>query len=360
MENLRITKLAYRQKIFLFVVLWISYGGYYYVVNRLDGTHIGFLELSVSIPVFALIAHGVYGMAKTFFARRKYALGGVLLAGFYVGIVVLVNLLVNLLNRHVEIPLNEGQHIRMDDLGFLRHVVVMIGNYTLFGLAYFFMDTAVKNARARQAEAEKRMEEMALRLRAEEERSQYEYLALAGQVSPHFTANLINGWLVQLGDVHRYVALAMERAYELMVYYMDAHLPHKQQVPLSEEMRQLQSFISLLSAKGDDTHIQYTQDGNPAGYALPPTTLLTIAENALKYGRTDLPAQPIHLCLQVGGGVLRFACTNVVKDHHDRVSHGIGLANLKRRLQLAYPDRFRFHANRRKDVHHVNLHIDYG
>src|SRR3546814_14120800 len=79
------------------------------------------------------------------------------------------------------------------DGAFLANLVTIISNYSLFGIAAFFVNSSVKNARAKQTEAGARLVEAERRLQAAREKNRCGFFLLAGQVAPHFIANLLNG-----------------------------------------------------------------------------------------------------------------------------------------------------------------------
>jgi len=359
MKVLAFTEWKPWHKFLFFCGFWPLYGLYYFQVNRLSAPDVSMLEVACSIPVFALIAHGVYFLMDRLLARRRIVAGVVCLLAFYAGVTVLTNWLANLVNGWLESPLDGGRQIRLTDGAFLANMIAMMSQYSLYAAAFFAMNSAVANARAKQVEAEARLREAERRLQAERDKQRYEYLLLSAQVSPHFMANLLDGWRLQLGREHRRIADAMERAYNLMVYYMEARLPAKRRVPLAMEISQLEAYTELAGHRGKSAHIQFHHEGELTGYTLPPTTLLTFLENSTKHGRTDLAEHPVRMEVTVADGKLSCICRNRVKEVPDTQSHGVGFANLRRRLELEYGSRFRLEANRKGDEYIVQLTIHY-
>src|SRR5690606_32295814 len=197
------------------------------------------------------------------------------------------------------------------------------------------------------------------RLTAEREKRRYEFLMLAAQVSPHFMANLLNEWRAQLGSTHRRIADAMERTYNLVVYYMAAHSPSKRRVPITTEIAQLEAYSELANRHSNQKYMLLHYEGEFEGYTLSPTTLLTFFENATKDGRSDLPEYPVRMELAMADRKLACTCRNRIKEHSDRHSHGVGLANLRRRLELEYGPRFRLESKQNGSEFIVQLIIHY-
>ena len=348
------------QRVSIFVALWATYGLYYFVVNRLDNEAITLGQVCWSVPFFALITHGVYFILDRFFARKRIAMGIVCLLGFYASLVPLAKWIVYHVAPYFDEYLDVGGKMPYSHGAFLQTTLVMLGNYSMFALVFFFMQRNVEKANALRKAAEDKLQALEAKMEAEMQKQRYEYLALAGQVSPHFMANLLNGWMVKLGHLQGQLAMAMQRAYLLMVYHMDARLHTKRVVPLIHEVEQMEAYIELVQQTGLPKHIIWQQHGSIAGNTIPPTTLLSFFENATKYGRMDLPEMPIAMQLDVNDERLSFLCTNAVKDNPLVESHGVGLANLRRRLELEYGNRCTLQTGTRNGSYVVELTINYG
>jgi two-component system LytT family sensor kinase len=80
--------------------------------------------------------------------------------------------------------------------------------------------------------------------------------------------------------------------------------------------------------------------GDPAGHRVAPLLLIPLVENAFKHGVLDDPATPVRMHLTLGPGRLEFMVENQHHDYQADSSSGVGLANLRRRLELLYPGRY--------------------
>jgi len=117
-------------------------------------------------------------------------------------------------------------------------------------------------------------------------------------------------------------------------------------VELSQEIEYLENFLALY-------HLRYpgrlsaelTVAGSPDGHRLAPLLLIPFVENAFKHGILDDPATPVRLHLALTPGTVEFTVENhchagSAPDH----TSGIGLPNLRRRLELLYAGRFALQA----------------
>lgn len=359
MNLMNFTSGRIRKRFFYFFSLWVVYGCYYYAINRLNGSGITVLEVFFSVPVFALITYTVYLIADRLLARRYRLLGIAALLAFYVAVSWLISGLANLTIVLLDSSLNSGEPISYWNVGFLANTVTIISNYSLFGLGAYFVNSSMKHAKGKQMETEARLKEAERRLVAEREKKRFEFFMLAGQVSSHFIANLLDDWRLKLGHTELAIAESMERAYDLMVYFMEARQPAKRRVPLALEVERLENYVALTTGLSRPKCIEFNCQGDLDGYTIPPTSLLDLIENSTKHGRTDLPDKPIRIAIAVANNQLKCVCTDVVKDTADRESHGVGLANLRRRLELEYNDRFRLESKRQQNTFIAQLTINY-
>lgn len=283
-------------------------------------------ELLYSIPIFAAIATGTYLILNRWFSRSTWWLALLFLALFYVGIIAMTYGLLHFLAHKGHPTAQIMAPSSWTDRHFIPNMLAVIGRYSMFGMLGFVSRLMITHARAKKAETRARLT--------------YEYSMLTGQVSPHFMANLFYSWTSELKQEHSSLLQKIHQAYDLMIYYMDALQSGRRRIPLAREIEQLHHYIALSGKKDKPAHIQLEVQGDLRGYALPPVTLLTMLENAVKHGRTDLPDHPIRMQVTMEGRVLRVVCINRVNSSADIRSHGSGLANLRRRLELEFKSGF--------------------
>lgn len=333
-------------RIVLFSMLfWSIYAGYYYIVNRMATPHISPDELFYVIPLFAGIATGTYLILCRWLRPGYWWAALLYLLLFYILVIAFTYGLLHVLamkghpTARLMLPSSwvEGR--------FISNMLGLIGRYSMFGIVGFVLRQMIRYARAKQAEAKARRS--------------YEYVMLAGQVSPHFMANLFYDWTSELRQEQTGLRQKVHQAYGLMVYYMDALQTGRRRIPLTREVEQLQQFIALCGKKDLPAYIKLDITGDLTGYTVPPVTLLTLLENAVKYGRTDLPDQPIRIQVSLQDKVLRVHCDNLIRPHSETKSHGMGLANLRRRLELEFSDRFQLIGSAKGARYYATLIIDY-
>lgn len=130
---------------------------------------------------------------------------------------------------------------------------------------------------------------------------------------------------------------ALLKLSELLRYML--HEAHHDRVLLSRELNYLQGLIELqrLGTK-NQLQLDYQLRGPLSGQTVAPLLLVSFVENAFKHGVLTNAAQPITLHLDLTATVLDFRLHNSKNAQHKDQLGGIGLANVRRRLALLYPN----------------------
>ncbi|RMG29325.1 MAG: sensor histidine kinase [Bacteroidetes bacterium] len=178
----------------------------------------------------------------------------------------------------------------------------------------------------------------------EREKLEAELKFLKAQIHPHFLFNTLNNLYaltLKKSDHAPEVVLKLSGLVNYMLYYTRA-----EQVPLSKEIESIHNYIALEKIRyGTGLDISFDIAGAVAGAHIAPMLLLPFVENSFKHGVSDeIQDKWITLNLRVEGQKLRFQIENsksprlhtpAEKDY----TGGIGLKNVRRRLELLYPKR---------------------
>ncbi|SDX80413.1 sensor histidine kinase [Hymenobacter psychrophilus] len=204
------------------------------------------------------------------------------------------------------------------------------------------------------------------RNRRELERQQLltELAMLKTQINPHFLFNTLNNIYSLTSRKSDKAPEAVLRLAEIMRYLL--YESSTDTVPLSRELDHLRSFLDLqrlrLPAAAQEAVVLAVEGTNPdCAHPIAPLLLLPLVENAFKHG--DLTARPVavHIALHLAAdGLLRFSVLNYVAPADaerplPRQPGGVGLANLRRRLELLYPHRYTLDVQTTPEQHRVTL-----
>jgi len=155
---------------------------------------------------------------------------------------------------------------------------------------------------------------------------------LKAQVNPHFFFNSLNNLyalsLKQAPETPETI-LRISRIMRYLLYETNV-----KEVPLAHEAEMIATYVSLQQLKnksGENTGMKVI--GDLESIQIEPLLLLPLIENIFKHG-----TEPINIELQASPLIIQLKTTNKIRNSNEKIVGGIGLANLKRRLVLLYPN----------------------
>lgn len=182
---------------------------------------------------------------------------------------------------------------------------------------------------------------------------------LRSQISPHFIFNVINS-AVALSRLNPVMVeptlIQLSRLLRYMLYVTDAEM-----VTLQSKEDYLRSYIELQQLRfRDQVEITFISDIKFPEKTIEPMLLIPFVENAFKHGTGDIEKPSIAITLFADDKHLRFSVQNVFSetDVHKDPASGIGLTNVKRRLELLYPGKHNLHIDKRENAYMVLLQLE--
>lgn len=186
---------------------------------------------------------------------------------------------------------------------------------------------------------------------------QTELKFLKAQYHPHFLFNALNTIYFQMDDDVAAAKKSVEKFSELLRYQL---YDQSQTVPVSQEIHYLKNFILLAQTRtSEKLRLQTHFDDHLNGQQVYPLLFLPLVENAFKYVGGDyhldiaVTVDESNIELKVGNGVP----TDIPDTTETR--KGIGLENLKRRLELLYPGKHTFTIGKTPDSFNAALTLQY-
>lgn len=186
-----------------------------------------------------------------------------------------------------------------------------------------------------------------------------ELALLKEQVHPHFLFNTLNnlyGLITQ--DQNQKAAEITLKLSDLMRYLLESSKTDK--VSLKKEIKFLEDYLSLEKIRlTNNTDIRFEVSGIVSDVFVAPLLFIPLVENAFKHGLNALKADGFaHFSLSVQGKDLFFEAKNSLgKSLENSPESGIGIANLRKRLQLIYPNNHLIDIQKSNDEYKVVLHI---
>ena len=217
-----------------------------------------------------------------------------------------------------------------DTVGTLSYIARDVLNLAIFAAGA----TALALAR-RWVTADQKLKEM------EAARAQAELRNLRNQINPHFLLNTLN-------NIYALTAFDTAKAQEAIqeLSKMMRHILYdyqKPMIPLKEEIDFLENYVKLMRIRLPQS-VEVTFNAvQPTGTVeVAPMILIALVENAFKHGTSPTEKSFVHINISTNGQQLicDIQNSNNPKTASDHSGHGIGLQQVERRLQLAYPDRY--------------------
>lgn len=204
----------------------------------------------------------------------------------------------------------------------------------------------------------KSFESQKLRDELTNQRQASELALLRSQVNPHFLFNTLNNIYSLVYKKSDEAPAAVMKLSSIMRYMLYDATSDK--VPLEKEIEYLKSFIELqkLRIKNPD-FVSLHIEGNAEGHSIAPMLLISFVENAFKHGSKK--HQPgIIVRLSALKDRINFEVINYLKKttlSQNECESGIGLTNIRRRLELMYPDKHNLLISEDAETFRINLEI---
>lgn len=193
--------------------------------------------------------------------------------------------------------------------------------YFIYGLLYFFAKSFIANRNRQEAlQREKLAAELAF---------------LRSQINPHFLFNTINDIYALTYQKSDQAPGALLKLSELLRYMLREGA--EDFVALENEINYLNNLVELqrIGAKGN-AYIQFVPEGYVGTQKVASLLFVAFVENAFKHGVLNDQANPVTISLKVSNDRLEFTVRNKKNNSRKDKTAGIGLANVKRRLELLY------------------------
>ncbi|WP_052695397.1 sensor histidine kinase [Hymenobacter sp. AT01-02] len=191
-----------------------------------------------------------------------------------------------------------------------------------------------------------------------QEKTQAELAFLKTQINPHFLYNTLNYIYSEAYLVSEPLAETVLRLSDLMRYML--HESPDGKVELRKEIDYLENYLMLHRLRFENKFfVDFEQVGHVERQRVASLVLVPFVENALKHGVVNRPDQPISITLTLPAPThLRFDVRNHINHYQKDHTTGIGLANLRRRLALLYPNRHQLHIQQDATTYCTTLELE--
>ncbi len=194
---------------------------------------------------------------------------------------------------------------------------------------------------------------------------QSELRFLKSQINPHFLFNTLNNLYaltLKKSDKAPEIVIKLSEMMRYMLYECN-----EKKVLLSKEINYIKNYLDLERLRqGKNVAIDFEVEGHASEQKIAPLMFIPFLENSFKHGLNNHISQGfVHIKLQIEGPKVHFFIENSKADalpshipNANRKSGGIGLVNVKRRLNILYLNKYDLKINNKPKSYAVSLDID--
>jgi len=185
---------------------------------------------------------------------------------------------------------------------------------------------------------------------------------LKSQINPHFLFNTLNSLYaltLKKSDLAPEIVLKLSEMMRYMLYECN-----EREVPLSKEINYLKNYLELERIRqGKRMDINFSMRGEVSGQKIAPLMFIPFIENSFKHGISNqISSGYVNIYLEIDAQEVNMTIENskaaTVPSPSGKKSGGIGLVNVKRRLDLLYPEKYELTIDNDPNTYTVKLSID--
>jgi len=181
---------------------------------------------------------------------------------------------------------------------------------------------------------------------------------LKNQINPHFLFNMLNNANVLVKENPEQAARVLLKLDDLLKYQFAGVSQEK--VLLTEDIKFLEDFLNLEKIRRDNFEFIIQQEGAIEKMQVPSLLFIPFVENAVKHNNDNKRLSYVHLYFKLEKDMLSFVCINSKSQEQQARKDqpgGLGLANIRRRLELIYGNSHVLEMVENEITYTVNLQI---
>lgn len=302
------------------------------------------LKQLINIFFYAVLVYfNIYFLVPNYFQDKRYPTYFILLI-FSVIIITPIHSFTLYLKFYNE-PIDRANLLKLKDYYYLFNFFI-IGSSTVFVI---IKDWIIQ--KREKKELEKR-------------NIQTELNFLKTQINPHFLFNTLNSLYaltIKKSDNAPEIVIKLSEMMRYMLYECN-----EKQVPLSKELNYLQNYISLEKLRqSKNVDIQFIVEGNVENQTIAPLVFISFLENAFKHGLNNiLEAGFVHVYFKIDKDIIHCTLENSkpgkVVNTNIKKDGGIGLENVRKRLEMIYPNNHSLKIKETDETFKVDIDIRFN
>ncbi len=327
------------------ILFWVLlFGGWYYFrYEDFSSSVLAFKMILVKVVDLAILVYVTnYILIPQLLYKKKYVLFGVSYVLIVFGFSILKMYVEGqLLNRPDLFNFSTNLKLRIYDNIIPHFLLVSTGAAFKIMMDY--------------GKAQRKLGEMA------KEKAETELNFLKSQINPHFLFNSINSVYFLIDKSNTEARQALHKFSEMLRYQLYECSGDK--IPIEKEVKYLKDYIDLQKLRKEENFfIDFTSSPAISGFLIEPLLLMPFVENSFKHISHFSNGRPNKVTIELDkeNNFFHFKINNTTDESYSKElvnNGGIGLANVKRRLELLYPGKHTLSVDKKESVFSVELKI---
>jgi two-component system, LytTR family, sensor kinase len=302
--------------------------------------HISFYTLFTlfNIAIFYIS----YFLISSYFIGNKRYLTGFIVAITFTLTVAFVKLAIAVYNSDILMRYGDKLEKTFTKGEYFSSAIIITLFFMLLGYGFRLASNSYQMEQARKTlETEKLNAELAF---------------LKSQINPHFLFNSLNNIYSLAYQKSDKAPEAILKLSEIMRYML--YESNDDKVSLEDEINYLENYIDLQKLRvKEQVYLELTIQVDNYQHRIMPLLVISFLENVFKHGVATDKEHPIRITVEVQNNRLHFRAQNKKNKLNKDKTGGIGLTNLKRRLELGYPDKHTFIVHDNEDYYSSELFV---
>lgn len=199
----------------------------------------------------------------------------------------------------------------------------------------------------------------AQKMQLEVDKAQANFKFLKSQINPHFLHNTLNFLYAKSLPYSAELSEGILTLSDIMRYALNEATGSDDKAPLKDEIEHVRNVIKINQLRfNNNLNVNFEVNGIVNGIEIIPFLLITVVENAFKHGDLQKAEYPIAIKLTVEHNRLSFYCHNKKKTGPKEISTGLGLDNIRNRLDFAYGTTYKLLIKDEAEFYTTQLTID--
>jgi two-component system LytT family sensor kinase len=323
------------------VIIWMLVFGTWFMF-RYDGYALPATAFKVTlikvIDLAALVYFTNYFLIPKLLYKKHYFLFAIILISLIVTSSLLkMNIIGRMTNNPALLNFSGNLKVRVYDNIIPHFFLVLAGAAFKLMFDYTKMQTKMADLAKEKAEAELSF--------------------LKSQINPHFLFNSINAVYFLIDKENKEAREALHRFSDMLRYQL--YEAGGDKIPIEKEVDFLSDYVSLQKLRKDEQYrVEFSATPDVKGFSIEPLLLISFVENAFKHISHNNHDNYVKVELSKTNGSMNLFVENTKEDTltNDKVG-GIGLQNVKRRLELLYPGKYDLRIQDNPELYTVNLKL---